>query len=120
MKASRDEVLELIRRWESENRSITYEFASTDHSLEINCPSFLRASLDPNGPSAFWLSDGERGRVRVELRSPDSYDITDLRTEGHPTFKVGVDYVLSLIVPFGDLGTLHLHELENADLEMVI
>lgn len=118
MKASRDDVLELIRRWESENRSITYEFVSTDHSLEINCPSFLRASLDSN--AAFWLSDGESGRVRVELRSADSYDITDLRTEGHPTFKVGVDYVLSLKVPFGDLGTLHLHELEDAELEKVI
>jgi hypothetical protein len=121
LKATREHVIELIQRWESENRAVRYDFVTTDHALEINLPEFLCVRRDLNDPAAFWLvvehlEPGVRtDRVHVKLVSADSYDITDIRKEGHPTFKVKVDYVTCLTVPIGDFGTLYVYELETAE-----
>jgi hypothetical protein len=127
MQSSRDEVLALIRRWQSEKCSIKVEFNTVDHSLEINCPPILLAHLDTLDEHAFWLSEpGPReavGRIygiHVKLTSADGYEIINIRTEAHPTFQLRVDYSFCLRVPFGASGDLFIYAMEIRDARTIM
>jgi hypothetical protein len=121
MRSSREQVMDVIKRWQSENCSIRFDFISVDHSLEINCPIYLYASTNPLDDSSFSLVDAtRRSRVNVKLKAADTYDITDIKREAHSTFKDKVDYCFSVTVPYGELGDLYLYELETAGSKKVM
>jgi hypothetical protein len=115
--------MDLINRWQYENCSIRFDFISVDHAVEITCPAFLRvsATIPVPGGADFYLADNtERRWINVKLPNDDSCDIVDIQRDGHPTFKVKVDYILSLRIPFGNLGDLYIYELETAGSKKVM
>lgn len=106
--------MELIRRWQASNCLVKFDFASTDHSLEMNFPASLYARTSPHDDCAFWLTDAtEHGRVHVKLTAADSYEIVDIQREAHPEFKLRVDYRFSLRVPYAEWGDLFIYEIDT-------
>src|SRR6185437_10155178 len=122
MQSSREGVLALISRWQSEKCPIKVSFCTVDHALEITCPPILYAHLDSLDHSAFWLSEpgprdgaGMLYGIHVKLTALDGYEITDVKTEAHSSFQFRVNFATCLRVPFGELGDLMAYETEKPD-----
>jgi hypothetical protein len=118
MESSRERVIDLIRRWQSENCLIRFTFCSRDTFLEISVPAICRARLDPVDDCAFWIQESEARDdlfygVHVNLVAADGYEINTIPRGTHPSLQG--DCLAILKVPFGDFGVLHAYEMESVD-----
>lgn len=125
MQSSRDEVLALIRRWQSENSEISFEFCTVDHHLQIGSLPIYQARIrDADSFKLFQVDrntdEASMHTVYVKLVPDEGYDICDVATEAHPTFRANVGWRTILRIPFGEFGDLYLFELEKHDLKKVM
>ncbi len=125
MQSSREEVLALIKRWQSENSEISFVFCTVDHHLEIGSLPIYQASI--RDADSFRLcqavrnaDEGSMHTVYVKLVPDEGYDICDVATEAHPTFQARVGWRTILRIPFGEFGDLSLYESEKYDPKKVM
>lgn len=127
MRSSREQVLALISRWQSEKCEIRFEFCTVDHHLEISSLPMYQARLSPMDEHSFFLAEhfregyqGSIHTVHIKLANPDGYEITDVPTEAHPTFQARVNIRTILRIPFGEFGDFLAYESEKADPKKVM
>jgi hypothetical protein len=127
MRSSREQVLALISRWQSENCEIKFVFCTVDHHLEISSLPMYQARLSQTDAHTFLLAEnfreGYQGSIHtvyIKLANPDGYEITDISTEAHPTFQARVNIHTILRIPFGEFGEFFAYESEKIDPKKVM